>query len=155
MCTEPAIETACACSSGNSSLISDSFIVNTVPTSMPALSRSATGSSSCTPSMLVVYVCVAALGIQAIIQQNVITQMRSELEEMKVTYSIASRKITKISLDAEQQQQKSVAGIGLQGSTQQLEFEIPNYLKLRSPPNMPSVRLTEEEEKKAAMKSLG
>ena len=126
---------------------------------MPAIARSVGSSSSCTPSLLAVYVCLAALGVQVIMQQNVLTQLRSELEEMKDIHSMALRKITKLSVNTESQQLNSVSAMNQQvpalvESTlmQQTEFEIPNYLKMQSPPNMPSVRLTEEEEKKAANK---
>ena len=128
---------------------------------MPPLTRS-TGSSlsPCSPPLIVVYICLLALILQAIMQQNVLTQLRSELEEMKDEHATALRKITKLSMDSEQEQrnsdpEKDILRTSIstdKAAKEQLEWEIPNYLQLKSPPNMPSLRMSAEEERKVAGK---
>ena len=113
---------------------------------MPAVTRA---SSFCSPSLYVVYFCLAALGLQALLQQNIITQLRAELEELKEGHAHSQRKITKLSVDSGQQKQQQIVENTMM---QRQQLEIPDYVLMKSPPNLPSVRLSQEEEKKAASK---
>ena len=93
-------------------------------------------------SNAVLTLAVVVLFFHALFQQSVLYDIKSQLTDIML-----SKKVNEIA-KAEPKAEPNIASSS--NLVDNPLVEVPNYLKAKSPPNLPSVRLSPEEEKKAA-----